>query len=37
VIERDTDRDFYLDANGAVEYGLVDEVLGVPEKTASAK
>jgi ATP-dependent Clp protease protease subunit len=33
IIERDTDRDFYLDANGAVEYGLVDEVLGVPEKT----
>ena len=32
VIERDTDRDFYLDAKGAVEYGLVDEVLGVPEK-----
>lgn len=32
VIERDTDRDFYLDARGAVEYGLVDEVLGVPEK-----
>ncbi len=31
VIERDTDRDFYLDAKGAVEYGLVDEVLGVPE------
>ena len=37
VIERDTDRDFYLDANGAVEYGLVDEVLGVPEKTESTK
>jgi ATP-dependent protease ClpP protease subunit len=32
VIERDTDRDFYLDAKGAVEYGLVDEVLGIPEK-----
>jgi ATP-dependent Clp protease protease subunit len=32
IIERDTDRDFYLDAKGAVEYGLVDEVLGVPEK-----
>jgi ATP-dependent Clp protease protease subunit len=32
VIERDTDRDFYLDAKGAVEYGLVDEVLGVPQK-----
>jgi ATP-dependent Clp protease protease subunit len=31
VIERDTDRDFYLDAKGAVEYGLVDEVLGTPE------
>ena len=35
VIERDTDRDYYLDAKGAVEYGLVDEVLGVPEKTES--
>src|SRR5512145_1718897 len=32
VIERDTDRDYYLDAKGAVEYGLVDQVLGVPEK-----
>lgn len=31
VIERDTDRDFYLDAKGAVEYGLIDEVLAVPE------
>jgi ATP-dependent Clp protease protease subunit len=36
VIERDTDRDFYLDAQAAVEYGLVDEVLGVPEKKESA-
>lgn len=32
VIERDTDRDFYLDARQAVEYGLVDEVLEMPEK-----
>ena len=32
VIERDTDRDFYLDAQGAVEYGLVDQVLEAPEK-----
>jgi len=32
VIERDTDRDFYLDAKGAVEYGLVDQVLEMPEK-----
>lgn len=27
-IVRDTDRDFYLTAQGAVEYGLVDEILG---------
>lgn len=32
VIERDTDRDYYLDAKGAVEYGLVDQVLEVPQK-----
>jgi ATP-dependent Clp protease protease subunit len=35
VIERDTDRDFYLDAKGAVDYGLVDQVLEVPEKNAA--
>jgi ATP-dependent Clp protease, protease subunit len=29
VIERDTERDFYMDAQQAVEYGLVDEVLKV--------
>ena len=27
VIERDTDRDFYMDADGAKDYGIVDEVL----------
>ena len=27
VIEHDTNRDFYLDANQAVEYGVVDQVL----------
>ncbi|MDO9348361.1 MAG: ATP-dependent Clp protease proteolytic subunit, partial [Anaerolineales bacterium] len=27
VIKRDTDRDFYLDARQAVEYGVVDQVL----------
>jgi ATP-dependent Clp protease protease subunit len=32
VIERDLDRDYYLDANQAVAYGLVDQVLQVPEK-----
>ncbi len=32
VIERDTDRDFYLDAKAAVSYGVVDQVLEAPEK-----
>ena len=31
VIERDTDRDFYMDAKQAMEYGLVDQVLKAPE------
>jgi len=30
-IERDTNRDFYLDAAAAVEYGLVDQVMDIPE------
>src|SRR5574339_577370 len=32
TIEHDADRDYYLDAKQAVEYGLVDQVLEVPEK-----
>jgi len=32
VIEHDTDRDFYMSAPQAAEYGLVDQVLVVPEK-----
>jgi ATP-dependent Clp protease, protease subunit len=32
IIERDTERDFYLDAVAAVEYGLVDKVLDPPRK-----
>ena len=32
VIERDTERDFYMNAQQAVEYGLVDKVLTPPEK-----
>ncbi len=32
TIERDTERDFYLDAKQAVDYGLVDQVLQTPEK-----
>ena len=31
-IEHDSDRDFYLDAEGAVKYGLVDQVLEGPHK-----
>jgi ATP-dependent Clp protease protease subunit len=30
TIERDTNRDFYLDAKGAVDYGLVDHVMETP-------
>ncbi len=32
VIERDTERDFYLDAYQAIDYGLVDKVLEPPKK-----
>ena len=32
VIKQDTERDFYLDAKQAVEYGLVDQVLEIPQK-----
>ena len=34
VVERDRDRDYYLEAKGAVDYGLVDQVLDTPEKIA---
>ncbi len=34
VIARDTERDFYLHANAAKEYGLVDEVLVKPTPAA---
>jgi len=30
-IARFTDRDFYMTPEQAVEYGLIDQVLGVPE------
>jgi len=35
TIEKDSDRDFYMDARQAVEYGLVDQVLEVPVKAGS--
>lgn len=31
-IARDTDRDFYLSAEQAIEYGLIDEILVAPSK-----
>ncbi len=31
-VEKDSDRDVYMDAQKAVDYGLVDEVLAIPEK-----
>jgi ATP-dependent Clp protease protease subunit len=34
-VARDTDRDFWLNAEQAVEYGLVDEVLRPAEKGKS--
>jgi ATP-dependent Clp protease protease subunit len=38
TIEKDTDRNFYMDAKGAVDYGLVDQVLeSPPEKTVKSK
>jgi len=32
VIETDTERDFFLNAEQAIEYGLVDKILNPPEK-----
>ncbi|MFI4876227.1 MAG: ATP-dependent Clp protease proteolytic subunit, partial [Blastopirellula sp. JB062] len=29
-IAKDTDRDFYMDANAAKAYGIVDEILNKP-------
>lgn len=34
VVERDSDRDYYMDAKRAVEYGLIDQVMQAPEKVA---
>ena len=35
-ISRDTDRDYYLSAEQALEYGIIDEVLGAAEGDASS-
>jgi ATP-dependent Clp protease protease subunit len=31
-IEKDTERDYWMDADEAKDYGIVDEILAVPEK-----
>ncbi len=36
-ITHDTDRDFYLNAQQAVEYGIIDEVLSKPTKEGAKK
>jgi len=36
-IAQDSDRDFYLDAPQAKEYGLVDDILSTPEKSTPGK
>jgi ATP-dependent Clp protease protease subunit len=36
-ITHDTDRDFYLNPQQAVEYGLIDEILAKPSKDSKAK
>ncbi len=35
IIERDTDRDFYLSAEEAIEYGLIDRIVRAGEGVAS--
>ncbi len=35
-ITRDTDRDFFMDANGAKEYGIIDEILTSSKVTVAA-
>jgi ATP-dependent Clp protease protease subunit len=37
VIERDTERDFYLDAQAAIAYGFVDELLSTDKPDKAAK
>jgi ATP-dependent Clp protease protease subunit len=37
TIEKDTDRNFYMDAKGAVDYGLVDKVLESPPEKVEKK
>ena len=37
VIERDTDRDFYLDAQAAIAYGFVDQILSTEKSEKKEK
>ena len=37
TIEKDTNRDYYMDAKGAVEYGIVDQVMELPASKLPVK
>jgi ATP-dependent Clp protease protease subunit len=37
IIEKDTDRDFFLSAEEAVEYGLIDKMIRAKEGVVKAK
>jgi ATP-dependent Clp protease protease subunit len=37
IIEKDTDRDFFLSAEEAVEYGLIDKMIKAKEGVVKAK
>ncbi|MFN2198892.1 MAG: ATP-dependent Clp protease proteolytic subunit [Anaerolineales bacterium] len=37
IIERDTERDYYMSAQHAVEYGMIDQVLEAPEEKSPAQ
>ena len=37
VIERDSERDFWLDVEGAQKYGFIDHILTPPEKAGNGK
>ena len=36
-IERDTDRDFFMDAEGALEYGIIDEIIQPRQASSDEK
>ena len=35
-VEADVDRDYYMSAEEALEYGLIDKIVGLPEEVEKA-